>query len=100
MAPVEFHKDTTGTISYSNTTYMIDCNYSIGWVSNAFYDYNDWVLLATEIRKNFRAFLERLAPRKLEPNSLSILMRAVNAVGLRVPIRQPCWRSGRWRSLT
>jgi len=100
MGPVGFCKETTGTIDYVTTSYMVDCNWTSNWYGNAFYDYNNWVLLAAEIRKNFRAFLERLAPRKLEPNPLSILMRAVNSVRLRAPIRQPCWRSGRWRSLT
>lgn len=48
----------------------------------------------------FFAFLSRLAPVVIEPNPLTILMRAVNAVSLRIPIHQPCWRSGRWKSKT
>jgi hypothetical protein len=34
------------------------------------------------------------------PNPLPILMRAVNSVRARFAIHQPCWRSGRWKSLT
>jgi hypothetical protein len=77
----------------SNVTYITN-------TSNAFVGYDDWVFTSAEIRKGFRAFLELLAPRRLEPNPLRILMRAVNTIRLRVHIRQPCWRAGRWRSLT
>ena len=54
----------------------------------------------SEVAKRFWAWLWRHVPARIEPNSLPILMRAVNAVMLRVPIRQPCWRAGRWGSLT
>lgn len=30
----------------------------------------------------------------------SMGLTAVNAHQLKVPIRQPCWRAGRWKSLT
>lgn len=38
---------------------------------------------------------------KPQPNPLPILARALNGLWLRVrSIRQPCWRRGRWKSLT
>ena len=42
----------------------------------------------------------QLVQCRFEPNSLAILMRAVNILKTHVPIRQPCWRRGRWKSLT
>ena len=45
------------------------------------------------------AFLS-LKAKALEFNPLPILARAVNAITLRIPIRQPCWSARRWRSVT
>lgn len=36
----------------------------------------------------------------LSPESISLLTRAVNRPKVRGHIRQPCWRAGRWKSLT
>ena len=58
-------------------------------------------LLAGEIRAGHRAFLNQLAPRSLEPNPLRIVTCALNGLFLKLcNIRQPCWRAGRWKSLT
>lgn len=63
--------------------------------------FDDWLAdMLIEIERTHRAFLDELFPRRLEPNPLPILMRATNSVALRFPIKQPRWRSGRWRSTT
>lgn len=57
----------------------------------------DW----PNIRAGFAAFLNFLYPPNNEPNPLPILMRALNAPRLHGrAIKQPCWRRGRWKSLT
>lgn len=45
-------------------------------------------------------FLDSLSPPSCEPNPLPILMRAVNRLFLSRPLKQPCWRAGRFKSLT
>lgn len=47
-----------------------------------------------------RLFLSSPQPHEIAPNPLRILSRAVNCVRLCRPIRIPCWRRGRWKSLT
>lgn len=47
-----------------------------------------------------RLFLPPLQPHELHPNPLPILARAVNTVRVHRPLRIPCWRKGRWKSLT
>lgn len=57
-------------------------------ISQAEWDYQRW--------SNARAWAQRN-----NPNPLPILMRALNGLWLRCRcIRQPCWRKGRWKSLT
>jgi hypothetical protein len=72
-------------------TYLF-CEYVFGDVERA-------MRLAKQ-RQHFDAMLDRLCIRLPHPNPLSILMRAVNRLWLSVSIKQPCWRTGRWKSLT
>lgn len=62
-------------------------NWDLQRVNEATWDYQLWAL---------RSFWKRP-----EPNPLKILTRALNGLWLRVcAIRQPCWRSTRFKSLT
>jgi hypothetical protein len=75
----------------------------LNYVGSYFYDwYRDWIKLMN--KETHRAFLANRYKKsirvRLEPNALSILTRAINRPKLRAPIRQPCWRAGRWKSRT
>lgn len=53
-----------------------------------------------ENQRTHRLFLDGLCPVDNEPNPLPILMRALNAVALWFPLKQPRWKPGRWKALT
>lgn len=61
----------------------------------------DWQMTQAWNRERFvELFYPPVPPHKLEPNPLRIQMRAVNTRRVCRVIRQPCWRAGRWKSLT
>lgn len=81
----------------------------IGYLySNFCGSYYSWYRQMVEManRESHRAFLARklrsARTRKTrEEQALqSMALTAVNRTRLRVPIRQPVWRAGRWKSLT
>ena len=60
----------------------------------------DRALLWGEIRASFAAFICSLGELREGVRELRLLMRAVNSIALRFPIKQPRWRAGRWKSKT
>lgn len=63
------------------------------------YDY--WIQqMWAEIIRSHKDFIDRLFPKRLEPNPLPIIMRAVNSVKARYSIKQYRWSSRRWKSTT
>ena len=69
--------------------------------TNTTYQSFEWAETLAEMKKNFRRLLDGIAPQVLEPNPLTILSRAVNAVRLAHRIAfQPRWRSTRFKAKT
>jgi hypothetical protein len=64
------------------------------------YIYDNSMVVWENARRFVRLFLPPLQPHELHPNPLPILARAVNTVRVHRPLRIPCWRKGRWKSLT
>ncbi len=66
----------------------------------------DWYRAQIEAanRATHREFIDSLLKYQLRASenkkSISLLTKAINRPKLRAPIRQPCWRAGRWKSLT
>ncbi len=54
-------------------------------------------IIAAFNRRTFQAFLNWLAPANNEPLPLPVIPKQSQR---RFVIQQPCWRSGRWKSLT
>src|SRR5262249_53020821 len=61
---------------------------------------SDRAMMWAEIRAGFASFVDSLATVREGVRELRLLMRAVNAIALRFPIKQPRWRAGRWKSKT
>lgn len=65
--------------------------------------YPDWFaeMQAGIRRAAYTAWVRFVCRPNLNPNPLTILTRALNGLWLRLrSIRQPCWKRGRWKSLT
>lgn len=86
-------------------THQDDC-YTMSAFASAldsyrFVDERDRAMVNGWNRDTFRRlFFNTPKQHELRPNALRILARAVNCIRLCRPIRIPCWRRGRWKSLT
>ena len=67
------------------------------------YDYHR-MMVAMFNMTTHKAFVHSLVrepdPKAPTPKSISVLTRAINRARVPHVIRQPCWRAGRWKSLT
>lgn len=80
-------------VGYWAETLVCYCNCSFAYAI-------DRGMMWAEIRKTFSAFVASLVQLRAGVQELRLLMRAVNSIALRFPIKQPRWRAGRWKSKT
>jgi hypothetical protein len=86
--------DATATAAYSGATFVIADEYST---------FSDFSNCSSDLWAAVKACLEEppvYLPSTVKPVMKMLPVRAIKIPPPRPPIQQPCWRMGRWKSLT
>lgn len=89
-------------ISFTNRTSTLSSYFNYAYTSNTYSNYYsvEESVLVEWRRKTFWEFVTRNDPKPPAVNLIAILMTTINPIRKLLSMRQPRWRSGRWKSTT